>query len=221
MMEKFKSAIENVIDSEVIKTSKLTDLDKPLNLSEVNEKSSDISTSKILSELDNPLCKTYVENINENRNTNELSEDDKTRINEETGWSDTIVDSIRNIEEHNFVYKEAGLTEAVINDRPCLIKKIELDFETMDQRTGKTVTNRELMEKGKSPYDSKTGEKIELHHMGQDFVSPLAELCADSEHGGMNDKILHDKKAESWRRDPELRSKYNNHDKPNHWKSRI
>ena len=32
---------------------------------------------------------------------------------------------------------------------------------------------------------------------------PFAELCANSEHGDGKDAILHDKKVESWRQDPE------------------
>lgn len=37
---------------------------------------------------------------------------------------------------------------------------------------------------------------------------PFAELCANSEHGGGKDAILHDKKVESWRQDPERKNQY-------------
>lgn len=37
---------------------------------------------------------------------------------------------------------------------------------------------------------------------------PFAELCANSEHGDGKDAILHDKKVESWRQDPERKNQY-------------
>ena len=115
------------------------------------------------------------------------------------------------------VYKNAGLHEEEINGRKCLVKDIDMDY--VDPKTG--LTNRELMEKGRTPIDAKTGEPIELHHMGQDFNSPFAELCANSEHGDGKDAILHDKKVESWRQDPEKKNYYNNVQRPNHWKARA
>lgn len=52
-------------------------------------------------------------------------------------------------------------------------------------------------------------------------ASPFAELCANSEHGDGKDAILHDKKIESWRQDPEKKNQYNNVQRPNHWKARA
>ena len=92
-------------------------------------------------------------------------------------------------------------------------------MDYVDPKTG--LTNRQLMEKGRAPIDAKTGERIELHHMGQDYDSPLAELCENSEHGDGKDAILHDKKIESWRQDPEKKNYYNNVQRPNHWKARA
>lgn len=145
----------------------------------------------------------------------ELTEEEKALIIKETGWSDEIVNSIKSMEQYE-VYKNAGLHEAEIDGRKCLVKDIDMDYK--DPKTG--LTNRELMEKGRAPIDAKTGEKIELHHMGQDFNSPLAELCENSEHGDGKDGILHDKKVESWRQDPEKSKEYNNVQRPNHWKAR-
>ena len=115
------------------------------------------------------------------------------------------------------ILKNADLHEAEIDGRKCLVKDIDMDY--VDPKTG--LTNRELMEKGRAPIDAKTGEPIELHHMGQNFNSPFAELCANSEHGDGKDAILHDKKVESWRQDPEKKNQYNNVQRPNHWKSRA
>ena len=92
-----------------------------------------------------------------------LSDAEKQQIKEETGWSDEIINHIDSMEQYE-IYKKAGLHEEVVNGRPCLVKDIDWDY--VDPKTGKT--NRELAAEGRSPIDSKTGEKIELHHMGQD-----------------------------------------------------
>lgn len=144
-----------------------------------------------------------------------LTEEEKARIKEETGWSDEIVDAIESMDQYE-VYKNADLHEAEINGRKCLLKDIDLDY--VDPKTGKT--NRELMAEGKSPIDAKTGEKIELHHMGQNFDGPFAELCENSEHGDGNHKTLHTSHEGSWRNDPEQKNQYQR-EKSQHWKTRA
>ena len=145
-----------------------------------------------------------------------LAENEKAEIIKETGWPAEIVNCIESMDQCE-VYKNAELHEAEIDGRKCLVKNIDMDY--VDPKTG--LTNRELMEKGRAPIDAKTGESIELHHMGQNFNSPFAELCANSEHGDGKDAILHDKKVESWRQDPEKKNQYNNIQRPNHWKARA
>lgn len=144
-----------------------------------------------------------------------LTEEEKERIKEETGWSDEIIDAIENMDQYE-IYKNADLHEAEVNGRKCLLKDIDLDY--VDPDTG--MTNRELMEKGRSPIDAKTGEKIELHHMGQDFDGPFAELTENSEHGDGNHKTLHGKMEDSWRNNPEQKNQYQT-EKRNHWKTRA
>lgn len=144
-----------------------------------------------------------------------LSDKEKEYIKKETGWSDKIIDSIDSMEQFE-IYQKADLHEAVINGKTCLAKNIDYDY--VDPKTGKT--NRELMEDGRSPIDPKTGEKIELHHMGQQHDAPFAELCENSEHGDGNDSILHPKSENSWRNNIELKNRYSNVEKPNHWKER-
>jgi len=145
-----------------------------------------------------------------------LTDEEKTLIIKETGWPPEVADCIESMEQYE-IYKEAKLHYAEIDGRPCLIKDIDMDY--VDPKSG--LTNRELMEKGRSPIDTATGEKIELHHMGQDFNSPFAELCENSEHGDGKDGILHDKKVESWRNDPAKLNEYNNHQRPEHWEARA
>jgi hypothetical protein len=152
----------------------------------------------------------------ESKDLSHLSEDERRDLGEETGWSKDIVDKIDTTEQAD-IYKNAELSEDEINDRKCLVKKIDLDYT--DPKTGKT--NRELMALGRPPFDGLTGERIELHHMGQEYDSPFAELCENSEHGDGNDMILHDKKIESWRQDDKLKNRYNNVDRPKHWIERL
>lgn len=114
------------------------------------------------------------------------------------------------------VYKDAGLVEKNIDGRVCLIRE-DLDLEYVDKQSG--FTNAELIAKGRSPYDAKTGERIELHHIGQDFNAPFAELQSVSEHD-IYSKTLHKSEMDSWRRDPEKVSEYSKQRKA-HWKNRI
>ena len=133
---------------------------------------------------------------------------------EDSGWSSDIVEKIDNDEQYD-IYKNADLHEEEVNGRKCLVK--DIDFDYVDEKTG--MTNKELMEKGRSPIDSKTGEKIELHHMGQDYDSPFAELDENSEHGDGNHKVLHPKTDNSWRNDKDLKNRYQT-DRKKHWKQR-
>ena len=153
---------------------------------------------------------------NESINIKELTDEEKRKIKKETGWSDEIINRINSMEQYE-IYKNAGLVEADINGRKVLIKK-DIDLDYKDPKTGET--NRERMEKGRSPIDSKTGEKIELHHMGQEFDSPFAVLLENSEHGDGNHKTLHPKDKDSFRNDKEKEIEYNKQ-KAEHWKTRL
>ena len=129
-------------------------------------------------------------------------------------WGDAFTKYIEN-EAQMKIYENAGLEPSVVNGRSCLIKKIDYDY--VDESSG--MTNRERMAKGRSPIDPLTGETIELHHMGQGFDSPFAELTADSEHGDGNHKILHPKVSSSWRNDEAKKKEYRKQ-KMNHWIAR-
>ncbi|MDE6435207.1 MAG: hypothetical protein K2L07_13365 [Lachnospiraceae bacterium] len=129
-------------------------------------------------------------------------------------WSDEIKSRIATVEQLE-IYQNAGLHEGYVNDRPCLMKNIDMDY--IDEKTG--LTNRERMARGLSPVDADSGEKIELHHIGQDFNSPFAELKADSEHGDGNHKILHPSQKTSWRQDPSMVLSYQKQ-KKEYWRTR-
>lgn len=120
-----------------------------------------------------------------------LSDEQKEKIKEEMGWSDEIIDAIGSMEEYE-IYKKAGLLEAEIGDKKCLIRT-DIDWE---QKDAMGRTNKERAEQGLSPIN-KDGKVIELHHIGQHADSPLAELIPEEHRGKGNDKILHDKTKES------------------------
>lgn len=120
-----------------------------------------------------------------------LTDEEKTKIKEETRWSDEIIDAIGSMEEYE-IYKNAGLQETEIGGKKCLIRN-DIDWEQKDEM-GRT--NRERSEQGLSPIN-KDGKVIELHHIGQHADSPLAELTPEEHRGKGNDKILHDKTKES------------------------
>ena len=145
--------------------------------------------------------------------TDEVDPEVRAEIEEKSDYSSEVNDHISSVEELE-VYQKAGLKEDTVDGRTCLVRE-DLDYDYVDPKSG--LTNKQLMEKGRAPYDAKTGERIELHHIGQDPDAPLAELTEDSEHGEYT-SVLHKSEEESWRKDePQRNNYYNNVERPNHW----
>jgi hypothetical protein len=146
-----------------------------------------------------------VENSSDNREglaesdvtVQELSDEEKAKIKEESGWSDEIIDNIQNMQQYE-VLKNAELKEGEINGRKCLIKEIDLDYTDADG-----ISNRDRIARGLAPLDSKTGKPIELHHLGQKADSPLVELTVEEhrtgeyEDGKKNQSLWHDNTLET------------------------
>ena len=141
---------------------------------------------------------------------------EKEQVQRDTGWSDTVVDHIDTMEQYEDVLSKAGLEEKEVDGKTCLVKEIDPNYQ--DPKTGKT--NLERMENGRAPIDSQTGEKIELHHLGQDKDGPLAELCENSEHGDGHHKILHPQIEGSWRNEPGAMEAYDR-ERSDHWRERA
>lgn len=108
------------------------------------------------------------------------------------------------------IYKDAKLQEATINNREGLIRT-DIDYGAKDQ-FGRT--NLERMEQGLAPLVD--GQPIELHHIGQEMDSPLAELTPTEHRGEGNYSILHDVAKES-----EINRTVFNLEKEAHWKARA
>ncbi len=151
------------------------------------------------------LKSSLTNNVNEAAETNTdetksegLTDEEKAKIKEETGWSDEIIDCIQNMKQYE-ILKNAGLREVEINGRRCLIREnIDLDYTDEDG-----ISNRERMARGLPPLDSKTGKPIELHHLGQKANSPLVELTEEEhrtgeyEDGKKNQSLWHDNSIDS------------------------
>ena len=107
-------------------------------------------------------------------------------------YSEKITPYIRNIEELQ-KYLELNLKEGFIT-RPTLLINIDINY-----RVNGGSTNLEKMLKGSPPSDYRTGQVIELHHIGQHYDSPFAEL-PQLIHGGTGMfGIFHNLQIESWR----------------------
>jgi len=158
--------------------------------------------------------KTVFEDVSEaaeNREAKEgLTDKEKAKIKGETGWSDEIVEAFGSGEECE-IYKKAGLTEAEINGKGCLIRN-DIDWE---QKDCMGRTNKERAEQGLSPVN-RDGRVIELHHIGQHADSPLAELTPEEHRGKGSDGILHNKTKES-----EIDRQAFAQERNSHWEARA
>lgn len=139
-----------------------------------------------------------------------LTDEQKQRIKEETGWSGEIIDSIGSWEEYE-IYKNAGLVESEIGGKKCLIRN-DIDW---NQKDAFGRTNKERAEQGLSPLN-KDGKPIELHHIGQHADSPLAELTQEEHRGKGNDGVLHNKNVNS-----EIDRTAFANERSQHWQSRV
>lgn len=117
----------------------------------------------------------------------------KTALKDVTGWSDTTISYFNSIFEAQ-AYKEFGLKEYVINNRPYLIRT-DFEFDYRNSEDGKT--NKEVIGGDRSPYDRITGEKFELHHIGQKDSSPIAMLTENQHRSSEGNAIFHTNKKAS------------------------
>lgn len=115
-----------------------------------------------------------------------------------------------------FLYYSLNLREAFVT-RPALIKEIDFDMWVSCE----CKTNRQLIQEGQSPYayDAEDG-KIEVHHIGQEYDAPFAELTINEHKFYGNSSILHEVKKESWRQDKKKFATFNS-ERQEHWRKRL
>lgn len=126
-------------------------------------------------------------------------------------YSMAINDAVFTVEEIE-LYKQLNLSEATIT-RTVLIAQIDLDF--VDPQ-GKTNLNRMLG--GNPPIDPETNSVYVIHHIGQNFDSPFAEI-PKYYHSMKYYSVLHKKHIDSWRADRQLINLTNN-EFAQHWRLR-
>ena len=107
------------------------------------------------------------------------------------------------------IYQKLNLKEGYIT-RPCLLAEIDTAYVT---GTGKT--NLERMLGGHPPIDPLSRKEFVLHHIGQKFESPYAEIPKDI-HAKKYYRVFHKIFSESWRSDKELIYQFNK-DSAEHW----
>ena len=101
----------------------------------------------------------------------ELTDNERLKIFEESGWSKELISSFRWKEEVE-VYKDQKLKEKQVDGRQVL-QRGDIDPNFKDEQG---ITNKERMENGKAPIVD--GKPVELHHIGQKQDSPFAELTS-------------------------------------------
>lgn len=180
--ETLRNQVENIKSTGDAVLSKLDDI-KNLTPEQLREK------------MEENLSQRETENnfeTGEEQETREgLTDEEKAKIKEETGWSDEIVDAIGSMEEYE-IYKKAGLIEAEISGKKCLIRTdIDWNQTYIDSFTKEEKTNADRIKEGLAPID-KNGKPIQLHHIGQHANSPLAELTFEEHRSNGNHNILHD-----------------------------
>jgi hypothetical protein len=125
-----------------------------------------------------------------------LSLAEKLSLKLRTGWTSAITDYIRDMDEAN-VYIKAGLKEGRVNGKAALLNPTIVG-EAYNCRNwyGRKHPeywdwcNADLMGEGYPPHDE-NGDPFELHHIGQQPDSPLAELTAAQHHDDGNFQALH------------------------------
>lgn len=139
----------------------------------------------------------------------------KEQIFKDSPYSLSINKHISNYREF-YLYYTLNLQETVVT-RPALVKEIDFDLWI----SGENSTNRDLMKMGKSPYayDNENGI-IELHHIGQNYDAPFAELTMEEHLMYGNNQIFHTTEQESWRKDKKLENAFKK-ERAEYWKKRV
>lgn len=138
----------------------------------------------------------------------ELTDNERLKIFEESGWSKELISSFRWKEEVE-VYKDLKLKEKQVDGRQVL-QRGDIDPNFKDEQG---ITNKERMENGKAPIVD--GKPVELHHIGQKQDSPFAELTS-SVHKE-NYRNLHDVPPQPSQIDRKSFAK----EKADYWKKRA
>lgn len=130
-------------------------------------------------------------------------------------YSNDVNNSFSGYAEFEFL-RSLALKEAIVT-RKSLVREIDFNLYV----TCKQKTNYELMLEGRSPYlTDDEHDCIVIHHIGQSFNSPFAELTVAEHSQYGNSKMLHDTKIESWRNNTSKLNQFQA-EKSAYWKKRA
>ena len=121
----------------------------------------------------------------------------KEKLDQISPYSSDITSFIRTIDELK-MYVSLQLRESFLT-RPALVADIDPELWIESEK----ATNLELMAKGRAPYafDAPEG-RIDLHHIGQDYSAPFAELTLEQHE--QRSRLLHSSGEPSWRNQKKL-----------------
>jgi len=188
----------------------VTDINKGKNYSsEIANKIPDFSISNSIQDVSNkiPDFKLSAKDVNSNV---DLTNSQKEKVLESSSYSEFITESITSTDELN-IYQDANLNEIEVDGNKSLCRN-DIDKKKCDDFG---VSNLDRMEHGKPPLDI-SGRPIELHHIGQNKDSPLAELTVSEHRSKDNNSVLHDTSQES-----SIDRTAFNKQKSDHWKVRA
>jgi len=115
---------------------------------------------------------------------NGLTMNQAAAIQKESKYPLDVIKQFKSIDEYK-VYKDAGLTSKMINNKTALVQNIDLNITDDVGRT-----NLLRMKQGLPPLDS-TKTPFQLHHVGQNSDGTLAMLTKAQHMQGGNNGILH------------------------------
>jgi hypothetical protein len=170
MVEPISAAASEIVKTVVVSTTKESLAESLKEVVETTVKESPVKS--MMETIENTSLETL--NAQKEATLNQI----KLSINEKSPFSEEINKHIRNIKELD-IYNKANLKEENINGKPCLIR-IDIDPNIQYDFGIDKMTNMERMKNGLAPLDIEN-KPIELHHIGQEQDSPLAEL-RQSEH---------------------------------------
>ncbi len=128
----------------------------------------------------------------------------KEQILKDSPYSEAINNFFASYNEFCYL-ASLGLYESKVT-RPALVRDIRLDL-FIDERQ---LTNLELMKNGQPPYlKNDKNSQIILHHIGQNYAAPFAELTLEEHAYYGNSKLLHISENESWRRENDKETEFN------------
>lgn len=134
---------------------------------------------------------------------------DRRSIYQMSIYSPKITNSLSSLSEL-MIYMSLELKEAHIT-RPVLICNVDPFY--MDKNG---ILNIQKMLRGNPPINE-MGLPCHLHHIGQKFEAPFAELFPDFHNTGQYYRVLHPNlEKESWRIDPAKRTAFSK-EKELHW----